>query len=1481
MSTIEKGSTSVRALEKRSSANRDGSATRGSGSGSRDDATRAPSLCVPGSGASYNARPRAIVAVLAISALALLALAPSAMAAKIPGGPPLAIFGPEVGTCALKALATGSGDLSGATGKGTKAILATGSGKRTSGSPVLTSLTTSTGTFEVGEAISGTGIPAGTTIVSIGAGELTMSANATSGSGTTTTLTSGSKVLSSVSITTGTFEVGQPISGTGIVAGTSITAVGAGTLTLSTGVTSVGANITLTAGTTEVKNVITGCGTFAVGQRIAGAGIPNATTITAVGAGTLTLSKLPTAGGTGVALSATSAFGGLTNPQALAIDEAAHRFYAGSQQELHAFNSPGLSGAIPGFPLSPGAFLGVIGVDNTELGSAGRIYSASGTTIRAFEPDGTELNIGNGFPNFPITVPKDFVNPSLCGAAVDAEGNLWVGDASNYQGPDERKIHRYSSSGAPLGILTLPRYTRSSCALAFDAEENLYVGPNSNQSIGGGGTSKIWRYPAAGGYEPGLGTEVSRGTSIAIDKGRDLIYAPFRSSDLVEVRTFEGDLLGDFADGLFDPSFESIAYDEAGERVYVSDNNAKVIYAFGFVTTPDAVTGAAYSADTTHATLNGRVNPLSIEVEECRFEYTLASDFALFGWDHAVEVPCIQSPGSGNGEVDVSADLSGLPPATEFRVRLIAANENGITIGENETFFTRGPVVSDETASDVTSSSAILEAKVNPNGEGTSYRFQYVTKAEFEESGWAAAAEVPAGVVGVGSGNSDVAVSQPVSGLTAGATYRFRAVASNASATLGGPGSALTALLYDGTNCTNDALRSGTSAHLPDCRAYEQVSPVHKDGFDAESDFTTFANSTGDNVVFTSLGAFAGTEAGAYPTIYAAQRTDTWGTVGISPPKDPVLEIYSGMVYGVSGDLSKQLVATNASLTPDTPDLARAVNVYVRDTADESYEYVASIPFKLGSFGPLLGATQKVRFVGASEDGSQFYFTVPGEGSSEGLSLESTPPPPAAADMNLYEFDTASGELKLVGILPDDATPDPAGASGAIQLGPTLSASAHAVSPSGAVFWQSESGAGAVYRREAGHSTLVSADVDEWMGASPDGAVAFYETGDTVYRYDVATETSTDTGFSVADVNNRPGVLGFSDDGSYAYFVSHAALAPGAFPANGDDLNLYAWHEGDVRLVARVLQADDFLTQTGSSPEEPEGEWRVSSNGRYLGFLTGSELHGDDVSFARQPGQPDRDNYPYRRAFLYDYEADSLACASCLPEEAPTDVNAAFIPKRVIFGGLHQLPAYLEGSSRPVTDAGHFFFHTPDALVGSDVNEKNDVYQYEGGRISLISTGQDNHDSYFADASASGNDVFFFTREGLVGQDTDPNVDLYDARVNGGLAAQQAGAQGAVCQDAEQCHDAPTVAPNEAGPGTSAFEAPPQGKVKRPRDCSRFSARARELSKQARALRTKARNSSDQANARKLRRRAARAAKGARKAAAKAKRCRTNRRAQR
>jgi hypothetical protein len=105
-------------------------------------------------------------------------------------------------------------------------------------------------------------------------------------------------------------------------------------------------------------------------------------------------------------------------------------------------------------------------------------------------------------------------------------------------------------------------------------------------------------------------------------------------------------------------------------------------------------------------------------------------------------------------------------------------------------------------------------------------------------------------------------------------------------------------------------------------------------------------------------------------------------------------------------------------------------------------------------------------------------------------------------------------------------------------------------------------------------------------------------------------------------------------------------------------------------------------------------------------------------------------------------------------------------------------------------DGARVFFESDEALVSQDENDQTDVYEWEaegagsctsasmtfnaasGGCLYLISTGQSAQQSYFGDASADGSSVFFFTRQSLVSQDQDDNQDIYDARVGGGMAAQ-------------------------------------------------------------------------------------------------------------
>lgn len=177
----------------------------------------------------------------------------------------------------------------------TGAIGATGTGSigtsKTKPSTTLT-ITVTSGTLEVGDTISGTGVTTGTTITK----QLT---GTTGGSGTYTvsasqyvaneTIMDTSKTLTVTAVSSGTLAVGDTISGTGVTSGTTITALGtgtggAGTYTVSTlqhvasgtAITDTGKTLTVTAVTS---------GTLGVGDTITGTGVTSGTTITALGTG--------------------------------------------------------------------------------------------------------------------------------------------------------------------------------------------------------------------------------------------------------------------------------------------------------------------------------------------------------------------------------------------------------------------------------------------------------------------------------------------------------------------------------------------------------------------------------------------------------------------------------------------------------------------------------------------------------------------------------------------------------------------------------------------------------------------------------------------------------------------------------------------------------------------------------------------------------------------------------------------------------------------------------------------------------------------------------------------------------------------------------------------------------------------------------------------------------------------------------------------
>ncbi len=131
------------------------------------------------------------------------------------------------------------------------------------------------------------------------------------------------------------------------------------------------------------------------------------------------------------------------------------------------------------------------------------------------------------------------------------------------------------------------------------------------------------------------------------------------------------------------------------------------------------------------------------------------------------------------------------------------------------------PSVDEVFTSGVGANAATLNAEIDPQDATTTYQFEYGTSTAYGES-------LPAGNAPVGSGSGDVLVSQQVTGLVADTVYHYRVIArSEGGETVGADHTfVFQSAAPSGENCANASRRTGYAARLPDCRAYEQVSPA-------------------------------------------------------------------------------------------------------------------------------------------------------------------------------------------------------------------------------------------------------------------------------------------------------------------------------------------------------------------------------------------------------------------------------------------------------------------------------------------------------------------------------------------------------------------------------------------------------------------------------------------------------------------------------
>jgi hypothetical protein len=1057
----------------------------------------------------------------------------------------------------------------------------------------------------------------------------------------------------------------------------------------------------------------------------------------------------------------------------------------------------GETGSLPGQFSAPSG----VAVDQTT----GDLYvgDAGNNRVEKFEANGTFLVSIDGTE----TPAKAFSAPT--GVAVDNSSNPFDANTGDLYVLDRNNnvIDKFSAAGTYVGQITATAAGSFSelQGLAVDGNGNVWVsessgevaefasnsansfvtGWNTNQGVGQGlavNGSGSELYVVLGGgnvarFSPGGGElgplEPGPASGVAFDPGSGQVFV----DDRTHVAAYEASgnpLPPVFGNGVLHEG-QGLAFNDTVGQLFVAESEGahpgegNRVETFAFINVADVTTGAATALGTEGATLNGTVNPNATDAH-CSFEYGT-------GTSYGHTAPCEpEDVGSGESPVPVHAAVTGLSTLTAYHYRLVVTEPSGeLFYGQDETLHTvAAPAIEHEYTTKLSASEATLNAEINPNGEPTTYRFEYGPTASYGTTVPVPDGDVPAPVEVSGTG---VPVSPPVSQLLthlpASTAYHYRVVATNATGTKDGPDQTFETLAVEtpvADTCPNAQVRAEQhSSFLPDCRDYELVSPQEKGNGDIVGDgVTTIASALGDAVAFSTRTPF-GDEVGSGTsgqTQYVARRTgDGWASHAVMPTPQPYA--YQTFLAPTHLQTFSEDLRTAIVWGYDLPGAIDSTpfrnNIYIENAATRALQGITLSQTK-ESLPPT--ANINIEALPMSADAQHVAYAT------------STQMLPAAAPgvPNVYQWDPGTG-LSLAGILPDGTVP--AGGSNVphfeTELG-VLDTSEYrgAMSSDGSrlVFEAAPNGTRELYMRIDGSLTVPISEAPGrpeptnvfLQAVTPDGHNVFFVTdsallpGDTnagpdLYRWSDSGDAAHDGTLTLisdtGDVTAKRGsVVGVSDDGDRVYYANETGL-------------LRVWDDGATNVISSdVVPSGEPEHELGVAAAYPGGA-RVTPDGMWLAFVSKAILSSNGVHGLTGQvtnGRPE--------AYVYSLASQTLTCVSCTA--GPTTDGASVTPD-VTSGD----PAIFNAGIRPrfLSDAGQMYFSTAAALVPQDVNGVEDVYEYDGptGRLSLISSGTEKDPAAFADASANGSDVFFLTRSQLVAGDRDELVDLYDATTRASL----------------------------------------------------------------------------------------------------------------
>jgi hypothetical protein len=749
--------------------------------------------------------------------------------------------------------------------------------------------------------------------------------------------------------------------------------------------------------------------------------------------------------------------------------------------------------------------------------------------------------------------------------------------------------------------------------------------------------------------------------------------------------------------------------------------------------------------------------------------------------------------------------------------------------------------------SGLTPSGSVVVASTQAGGTTSydaRYDFEYVGEKQFEDEGeWAKAASTPELPVG------PLFVGEDLPALEGGETYHYRiALASTfpGSPVIAGQEQTLTVPVAGKTEggeevarptpCPNEALRTGPSANLPGCRAYEQLTPAHKEGAQEPFKFggaslnsVVSVAEDGDRVALEAPLVNYGSGPGAGQSPYFFSRTSTgWQmTAAASQPE-----------FGLG------TVADEGSIfSPDLDQFGFQFSSYTGGSESSEVEFKAGPPG-----GPYVTVASVPRsqvpsnnegWVAASADFSKLILQVADHtllGAATGTKI--------GAD--LYEY--AGGELRQANVDSAGATIGSCGATivrGQAEVDEFGGAgSAHAVSADGSrVFFEAVPGSNCsepkdLYMRVNGAET-VDIGAYTFLAAAADGSRVLLENGaGEVFVYETEAASVKPLlweGARPLSLSDADHVI-VSEDLTAIYFLSQVGGPPGTPPiSSATDIGHPIEGYSDVYNIFRYdIPAAKLSFLFQADPEEYNPQ--LSPDGRYFYFqsrnLAGLPGGAIVLGGGHNRKESERGGYavyyePTVQLYRYDSVEDAVECMSCA---SASDLE----PKLWSIFGESGSDSGLTRNGAPArtlvsADGSRAFFETPAALVPSDLDGEvepeqlgedgnqfdwslsSDVYEWRGsgvdgcahvqGCLALISSGRGGYLNVLLGTAEEGRDVFIYTNSQLVPEDDDTAGDIYDAREDGGFAGPPP--RPVECEG-DEC-STPLAAPVDSTPASLSF----------------------------------------------------------------------------